>query len=178
MNYNYLIVFIFLGFLNLKLEIKKLFFLFVVLFYFLYKKKLEYDEKNYKTTLYPELKILNDDLIKFYFDNIYLMKFDSINFNESLRYTKKFIDLYNNIHDDPIKYYQYDLLNSYKLKSLKSLENIQFSIPSNKNNNNDLIQKIILLNKLLSKYKLKIINYENINIYTKYYDEIKAYNYK
>ena len=35
----------------------------------------------------------------------------------------------------------------------------------------------ILLNKLLSKYKLKTINHKNINIYTKYYDEIKAFNY-
>lgn len=177
MNYNYLIVIIFLAFFNINLEIKKFIFLLIVLCYFLYKKKLEYDEKNYKTILYPELKNLNDDLIKFYFDNIYLMNYDSVNFNESLRYTKKFINLYNNIHDDPIKYYKYDLLNSYKLNSLKSFENIQFSIPSNKNDNNKLVQKIILLNKLLSKYKLKTINHKNINIYTKYYDEIKAFNY-
>ena len=107
MNYNYLIVIIFLAFFNINLEIKKFIFLLIVLCYFLYKKKLEYDEKNYKTILYPELKNLNDDLIKFYFDNIYLMNYDSVNFNESLRYTKKFINLYNNIHDDPIKYYKY-----------------------------------------------------------------------
>lgn len=178
MNYNYLIVIIFIIFFNLKLEIKKMSFLLVVLCYFLYKKKLEYDEKKHKTKLYPELNNLNDDLIKFYFDNIYLMKYDSVNFNESLQYTKQIIDLYNNIHDDPTKYYKYDLLNNYKLNSLKSFENIQFSIPSNKNNNNKLVEKIILLNTLLSKYKLKIINHKNINIYTKYYDEIKAFNYK
>lgn len=175
MNYNYLIIIIFLGFLNLKLEIKKILFLFVVLCYFLYKKKLEYDEKNNKIKSYPEFKFLNNDLIKFYFDNIYLIKFDSVNFNKSLQYTKKFFDLYNIIKDDPIKYYQYDLLDSYKLNALKHFENIQFSIPSNKDNNNDLIEKVIILNKLLSKQKL---GYNNINIYTKYYDEIKAYNYK
>lgn len=175
MNYNYLIIIIFLTFFSLKLEIKKIFFLFLILCFFLYKKKLDYDETNNKIKSYPELKNLNNDLINFYFNNNYLSNFDSVNFNESLKYTKKFIDLYNDIKDDPIKYYHNDILNSYKLKSLKSLENIQFSIQSN---NNDLTQKINLLNKLLSKYKLKIANNKNINIYTKYYDELKPFNYK
>ena len=177
MNYNYIIIIIFIIFFNLKLEIKKYIFLLVTLCYFLYKKKIENDERNNKIQSYPELIHFNNDLINFYFENSYLINFDSVNFYQSLRYTKKFIDLYNNITDDPIKYYKFDILQNYKLNALKSFENIQYSIPSNKKNNSNLTQKIIILNRILSKYKLKSTSNKNINIYTKYFDTIKAFNY-
>ena len=174
MNYNNLIIILFIIFFDLKIEIKKIILLLIVLCYFLYKKKLDYDETNNKIKLYPELKSLDNDLINFYFENSYLNKFDSVNFNESLHYTKKLIDLYNKIKDSPLKYYENDILNEYKLNSLKSFENIQYSIPMN---NNDLTNKIKLLNRILSKYKLDILDYNNINIYTKYNNKkINEYN--
>ena len=173
MNYNNLIIILFIIFFNLKIEIKKIILLLIVLCYILYKKKLDYDERNNKIKLYPELKSLDHDLINFYFENSYLNKFDSVNFNESLHYTKKFINLYYKIKDSPLKYYENDILNEYKLNSLKSFENIQYSIPMN---NNDLSKKIKLLNKILSKYKLDMLDYNNINIYTKYKNEIKEFN--
>jgi hypothetical protein len=177
MNYNYLIAIIFVIFFNLKLEIKKIIFLIIILSYFLYNKKLEYDQNNDKIKLYPELKNLDNELINFYFDNIYLIKFDSVNFYESLNYTKIFLDLHNTIKDSPMKYYHNDILNKYKLKSLKSFENIQYSLPLNKEVNKGLINKIKLLNKILSKYKLKFKENEKVNIYTKYDDKILAFNF-
>ena len=76
-----------------------------------------------------------------------------------------------------MKYYHKDILNKYKMKSLKSFENIQYSLPINKEINQNLINKIKLLNKILSNYKLKFKDNEKINIYTKYDDDILAYNY-
>jgi hypothetical protein len=44
-------------------------------------------------------------------------------------------------------------------------------------NNNDLTNKIKLLNRILSKYKLDMLDYNNINIYTKYNNKkINEYN--
>ena len=60
MNYNYLIVIIFIIFFNLKLEIKKIIFLLLILCYFLYKKKVEYDENKSKIKSYPELENLDN----------------------------------------------------------------------------------------------------------------------
>ena len=71
-----------------------------------------------------------------------------------------------------MKYYHKDILNKYKMKSLKSFENIQYSLPINKEINQNLINKIKLLNKILSNYKLKFKDNEKINIYTKYDDDI------
>ena len=76
-----------------------------------------------------------------------------------------------------MKYYHNDILNKYKLKSLKSFENIQYSLPLNKEVNKGLINKIKLLNKILSKYKLKFKENEKVNIYTKYDDKILAFNF-
>ena len=177
MNYNYLIVIIFIIFFNLKLEIKKIIFLFLILSYFLYKKKVEYDQNNNKIKSYPELENLDNDLVNFYFDNLYLIKFDSVHFYESLNYTKLFLDLHNKIKDSPMKYYHKDILNKYKMKSLKSFENIQYSLPLTKEVNKGLINKIKLLNKILSKYKLKFKENEKVNIYTKYDDKILAFNF-
>ena len=177
MNYNYLIVIIFIIFFNLKLEIKKIIFLFLILSYFLYKKKLEYDQNNNKIKSHPELENLDNDLVNFYFDNLYLIKFDSVHFYESLKYTKLFLNLYYEIKESPIKYYHKDILNKFKMKSLKSFENIQYSLPLNKEVNESLINKIKLLNKILSKYKLKFMDNEKVNIYTKYDYEILPYNY-
>ena len=177
MNYKYLIVIIFIIFFNLKLEIKKIIFLFLILSYFLYKKKLEYDQNNNKIKSHPELENLDNDLVNFYFDNLYLIKFDSVHFYESLKYTKLFLNLYYEIKESPIKYYHKDILNKFKMKSLKSFENIQYSLPLNKEVNESLINKIKLLNKILSKYKLKLKENEKVNIYTKYDDKILAFNF-
>lgn len=182
MNYNYLkknyyVIIVFIIFFNLKLEIKKLTFLFLALSYFLYIKKNEYDEKKKKLKSYPKLENLNDELLNFYSDNTYLTKFDSVNFNESLNYTKKFIELYNNITDSPLKYYEYDLLNNYKLNSIKSFQNIEYSIPLNSFTSKKFINEINKLFNILSAYQLKIINHKNITIYTKFNENIKAFNF-
>ena len=67
--------------------------------------------------------------------------------------------MYNKIKDSPLKYYENDILNEYKLNSLKSFENIQYSIPMN---NNDLTNKIKLcINQHIREIKIPNTNPPN-----------------
>ena len=124
------------------------------------------------------------DLINFFNEHKYLEQYDVTNFNQSIKHTVSFIEVYNRItKNSSLKYYQFDILQKHYMLSVKSFKNLQFNIPNQKSVLIEFEKSINNLNHILSNKLYEVVNFlesnnTELNIYSKvdFFNKIKPYN--
>lgn len=150
----------------------------ILIYYNIYKKNTKnYLIKTIKTEI-PKLKPIHDiDILLFYYNNIQFMKYDVVNFNNSIRNIIEFIKIYNKIKEySELRYYQYDIMMKYMYLSIKYFQNMELNIP---HNDDSLKNQIITLKQILHKYINEIKSYfdKSYNVlYKNHNQEITPYN--
>lgn len=106
------------------------------------------------------LELLKDDikLLKFYNKNKTFNDYDPVNFNNSIRNAISSVKVYKRIlNDTHLPWYQYDIYIKHYNQCIRYFQNVEFSIPNQKNIRKEINKQLNILISILDKYKNEIL---------------------